>query len=126
MGYSLELSCPECGYERQLRLGQGMRDCTLEVVLPNFSEDTQSQIKKMLSSKFDFWNYERRMVRCPKCKEYQSIPVMEISLGKTKKTIVDNCPCGETIVGEAIFVEQASKCPRCKGHLTCKTVEYWD
>ena len=125
MGKTLELTCPSCNEEWQLRTGHGLAHATLENVLGAFPKEVQEKIlSDTASERFPAFDFQYRPAICATCRK--PVAAAEITLHATGATYMAPCPdCGATV---SFFEEGAdSPCPSCgQATLSIQDIGFWD
>ncbi|MCI8647164.1 MAG: hypothetical protein HFE76_10375 [Firmicutes bacterium] len=124
MGTIVKSACAKCGYEEELQVGGGMRDCEAETALAIANNDPE--LAGALSQKAMF-RIDRGICVCRSCQKLVAAAIVTYRSGNGKtRTITGKCP---DCKGELTWPDTAAEdipCPVCGAGMTFQTVGHWD
>lgn len=132
MGTMLKASCPKCGYEKNLSVGQGLRFNKLDKVLDLFDKESQAKIKKVTTAYPKlFWSVTKEPASCDLCESITAVAVFTIkdATGKGLR-VISKCECGgmaNVAYYETLSAKRAMLgCPKCRAALKIDEIGHWD
>lgn len=113
--------CNKCGYEINVKIGQGRLFYKDDYVIKLFTETQSDEVQAAMRD--SLWQCEYVLGTCDKCKEIVSVP----RLRSGEVTITGRCDCGEPVeVIENENVENDISCPKCKETVHLIVEGIWD
>jgi ribosomal protein S27E len=130
MGYVVRVSCQDCGYNEEFKLGQGIQDGDLDNIIPHFADEDSKLIhgyeKEGMINTFAFY---RELGYCPKCKRFQVMPILKLYL-KADTILVLKGRCEDCGFELTLYPTAESKpellCIKCRKNLKIEEKGLWD
>lgn len=129
MGYFCEIRCPDCGYDRQFKLGCGKKDYDQEQVYSHFDMmDVWAAKIDELKTKSGYLTFRYRLGRCADCGVLKEVP--EITFEDGSVFYSKQCACDSDCEHEVEFIAdedgEAVSCPDCGKQLIPQRTGLWD
>ncbi len=117
MGSVIKARC-DCGFEREMLLGGGMRNSTTHCNFPLYCKECRAFLEG---------NLLKKGLVCPKCKSADVVPYDDANLCSRKGDLVFNWNLEDQVGRHLVLTDGDYVCPKCgKFTLSFMDVGRWD
>lgn len=125
MGQIIQVRCETCGFQKDVFVGGGLRDCEWETVLETLPEEGKHALRQAVHDGAGQVFVTRKLYACPSCKAVYALPVVSYTLEGRTQELYGNCPrCGSS--GGSPEEGAVIHCPGCGGELALRHTGNWD
>ncbi len=129
MGQIKRVTCQNCGYSEEFRLGCGRKDYELKRIYNHFKlMDTWDIRVAVLEKKPKITVFRYRLGKCTDCGKLQAVP--EVMLDNGESYHGHFCPCAPEKEHEMLLFEEEDiallNCPVCGKNLLTANAGLWD
>lgn len=131
MGHIVKVTCPKCSLNKELYLGHGMHDYSIEKIITYLPEDSALKVEQLYrANKIKSFEFNKYLSICSICKQLEETPLLEITLQSgTNMQFSSACAhCkGDITIIRDDFTKNVITCPICREiPLEVRHIGYWD
>ncbi len=125
MGQIVQAQCEKCGFQKEILVGGGLRDCEWETILGVLPEEGKRALERAVQDGAKQVSVTRRIYACPSCKMVYALPVVSYTMNDRRQELYGFCPqCGKA--GGSAGEDAVFCCPVCEGELILRQTGHWD
>ncbi len=121
MGTIMKAECVYCGFEKELFIGGGKMDCSIDSIMDALSENEQKELAEVMQLGATRISIDRKPCTCVSCGEIYAVPIVSYTINGDKNTICGVCPACEKKEYTTLRL-----CPECKKELAVSETGLWD
>lgn len=126
MGNIIKAKCTQCGFEKEIFAGAGLRDCRTNTILAALPEEKSTQLAEVIQLGAKHISIDRIPSVCNSCGILYALPVVSFTFREKRWRMLGVCPQCKDEEHTELTEEQQMHCPDCGAEISLQKIGHWD